>query len=203
MSKIRLAQYGGYIFVVRTAMTPMQVELVQESYRRLSRQTNEASRIFYDELFRLAPELRQLFPDDISRHKSKFVQMLSVVVKSLHQVSAISEDVVDLGRRHMSYDVEEEHYAVFGEAFLSMLDRVAGVELTAETREAWAAVHDMLARIMQEASAAPDTAEAFYGSIIRSVIASQYGVAVAKDRTGTGRASISRGIERGQVVRLS
>jgi hypothetical protein len=39
MSKIRLAQHGGYIFLVRTAMTPTQVELVQESFKRISRQS--------------------------------------------------------------------------------------------------------------------------------------------------------------------
>ena len=51
MSKIRLAQHGGYIFIVRTALTPVQVGIVQDSFKRIGLQAAEASRIFYDELF--------------------------------------------------------------------------------------------------------------------------------------------------------
>jgi hypothetical protein len=139
----------------------------------------------------------------LAQLKAKFVQMLSTIVRSLDQIGQISEDVVDLGRRHISYDVEEADYANFGEAFLSMLDRLLGVDLSPETRDAWAAAYDMLARVMQEAATVPHTAERFYSAIIRSVIASQYGVAVAKDRTGMGSAPITRAVERGQIVRLS
>jgi hemoglobin-like flavoprotein len=203
MSKIRLAQYGGYIFIVRTVMTPTQIELVQDSFKHVDRQPHESGRIFFDELFQLAPHLRDLFPEDTTRLKAKFVQMLAVIVKSLDQISKVSEDVVDLGRRHMAYDVEEEHYTIFGEAFIAMLNRVLGNDLTPEISDAWSAAYDMLARVMQEAAVAPQTAEAFYSSIIRSVMAAQYGVSVAKDRTGTGRAPITHGIERGQVIRLS
>ena len=58
MSKIRLAQHGGYIFVVRTALTPTQVGIVQDSFKRVGPQANEASRLFYHELFRVSPDLR-------------------------------------------------------------------------------------------------------------------------------------------------
>ena len=64
--QIRLAQHGGYIFLVRTVMTPTQVDLVQESFRMMAPQMAEATRLFYDELFRMAPERRELFPPDIA-----------------------------------------------------------------------------------------------------------------------------------------
>jgi hemoglobin-like flavoprotein len=204
MSNIRLAQYGGYVFIVRTVMTPTQVTLVQDSFKDVGRQAHEAGRIFYDELFRLAPELQRLFPDDTSRHKLKFIQMLSRIVRSLDQIATISVDIVDLGRRHMSYDVEEEHYEVVGEALITMLNRLLGPNLTSEMNDAWAAAYGMIARVMQESSAAPHTAEGFYAAIIRSVMASQYGPSVSVDKTGSGRAPITHGIERGgQVIRLS
>jgi hemoglobin-like flavoprotein len=204
MSKIRLAQYGGYIFIVRTVMTPTQVSLVQESFKNVARQSHEAGRIFYDELFQISPDLQRLFPDDLSRHKLKFIQMLSTIVRSLDQIATISEDVVDLGRRHMSYDVEDEHYAIVGEALMTMLERLLGSELTPQTSDAWAAAYGMIARVMQESSAMPHTAEGFYAAIIRSVMASQYGLSVSVDKTGAGRAAITHGIERGgQVVQFS
>ncbi len=204
VSKIRLAQYGGYIFIVRTVMTPTQVALVQESFKNVGRQSHEAGRIFYDELFQLAPELQRLFPDDMSRHKLKFIQMLGTIVRSLDHIATISEDIADLGRRHMSYDVEDEHYAILGEALLTMLTRLLGPDLTPEISNAWAAAYDMVARVMQESSAVPHTAEGFYAAIISSVMASQYGLPISVDKAGPGRAAITRGIERGgQVVQFS
>ncbi len=204
MSKVRLAQYGGYIFIVRTVMTPTQVALVQESFKDVGRQSHEAGRIFYDELFQLAPELQRLFPDDMSGHKLKFIRMLSTIVRSLDQIATISEDIVDLGRRHMSYDVEDEHYEILGEALMTMLNRLLGADLTPQVSDAWAAAYGMIARVMQESYAVPHTAEGFYAAIIRSVMASQYGLPVGTDKTGSGRAAITHGIEGGgQVVQFS
>ena len=204
MSRIRLAQHSGYIFIVRTAMTPSQVTLVQESFRHIGRQPHEAGRMFYDALFMLAPELRPLFPEDLSRQKLKFIQMLSTIVRSLDQISTISDEIVELGRRHLSYDVEDEHYAVLGEALMSTVDRLLGASLTPAISDAWVAAYGMFARVMQESSAVPQTAEGFYAAIIRSVMASQYGVPVAVAKGGPGRPSITHGIERsGQVVQFS
>ena len=200
MSKIRLAQHGGYIFVVRTALTPSQVGIVQDSFKRIGPQATEISRIFYDELFRISPELRDLFPQDMSAHKSKFVQMLAGVVRSLDQIASISEELVDLGRRHMSYDVEDEHYAIVGEALLWTLNRVLGLEFTPEVRDAWASAYDMITRVMQEGSEASHTAEGFYGAIIRSVMTSQYGMAVMQPAKRS--VPLTRDIERGQIVRF-
>lgn len=203
MNNVRLTQHGGYIFFVRTAMTPKQIDVVRQSFGLLSRQSKEASRIFYDELFALAPDLRDLFPEDLTQQKSKFVQMLAAIINSLDHVAKISDYVADLGRRHMSYDVEDEHYALVGEAFLRMLDKLLDRDMTPEVREAWASAYDMLARMMQEASEGPFTSDAFFSSVIRSVITSQYGVSIAKQKEVAGRAPITHAIERGEVVRLS
>lgn len=203
MAEVRLAQYGGYIFLVRTAMTPTQVDIVQDSFRKISTNSQEASRIFYDELFRIAPEVKSIFPDDMAEHKTKFVQMLSTVVKSLDEVAHVSDHVVDLGRRHMAYDVEDEHYPKVGEALLTMLERILGPDFTPEIKDAWEAAYNMIASVMQDASAVPTTAEGFYGTIIRSVLTSKYGISISVNKHAAGRAPITHGIERGQVVRFS
>lgn len=99
-SKVCLAQNGGYIFIVTTAMTPDQVRTVQESFGLLTPHAAEAARMFYDELFHIAPEARELFPKDMTGQHRKFVQMLATVVKSLGNISTVSEHIVGLGRRH-------------------------------------------------------------------------------------------------------
>lgn len=203
MSDIRLAQYGGYIFLVRTVMTPAQVEMVQDSFRLVGRQSDEAARIFYDELFRIAPHLREIFPSEMSAHKTKFVQMLSTIIHGLGHITRLSDHVVDLGRRHMSYDVEDEHYSFVGDALEIMLERIIGPKLTPELLEAWRSAYDMLARVMREAAVVPSTTEGFYSTIIRSVLTSQYGISIIQERNLATRPQITQGIERGQVIRFS
>jgi hemoglobin-like flavoprotein len=198
MGSIRLAQHAGYIFIVRTAMTPGQVELVQESFRRILPQATEASRLFYEELFRLAPDLRALFSDDLNKQREKFSLMMGVIVKNLSQVGNISEDIVDLGRRHMAYDVEDEDYEAFGEALLRMLDRVLGAEMTPDIRDAWAAAFEMIIRIMREAVNAPRPAESFFARIIRDVMTAHYGLVLRNESRGV-RASIADEIELGKA----
>jgi len=176
MVETRLAQYGGYIFIVNTAMTPLQVRLIQESLPKLARRSGEASDVFYDRLFAIRPELRALFPSDLSLQKAKFVQMVSVLIKNLDQVNSVSDQLCELGRRHASYEVSNDHYAYVGEALLWMLGKVLGQDFTLELQEAWQAAYEMLAHIMQAASEVPHTAEGFFGSIIRSVMVAQYGI---------------------------
>lgn len=198
MGSIRLAQHAGYIFIVRTAMTPGQIDLVQESFRQILPRAAEASRLFYDELFRLAPDLRAIFPDDIARQREKFAHMLGVVVKNLSQVSNISDDLIDLGRRHAGYDVEDENYEIFGEALLRMLDRLIGAELTSDTRNAWAAAYEMIMRVMRDAGNAAGTGENFFARVIRDVMTAHYGLTLRNEARNV-RASIADNIEPSRV----
>jgi nitric oxide dioxygenase len=197
MSNVRLTQHNGYIFFVRTAMTPKQVACVRQSYTTVSKRANEACTIFYNELFSIAPDLKALFPDDLTQQRHKFMQMVSAIVFGLDNIAGISNYVSDLGRRHMVYDIEDEHYTYLGEAFIAMLSKVLENEFTLEVRESWEAAYDMLARLMREASEGPFSAEGFFGAVIRSVITSHYGVVVAKQKPAvSGRAQITHAIEK-------
>ena len=141
-----------------------------------------------------------MFPKDMSAHKAKFVQMLAGVVKSLDQIATVSEEIVDLGRRHMSYDVEDSHYAIVGDALIWTLGRILGPDFSPDVRDAWIAAYDMIARVMREGSDVSHTAEGFYSAIIRSVMTSQYGMSVTQPVAKP--APLMREIERGQVVRF-
>ncbi len=149
------------------------------------------------------PNFGRCFPTTWRGTATKFVQMLAAVAKSLDNIALVSDDIVDLGRRHLAYEVEDEHYELLGDALQAMLGRLLGPDFTPEIGDAWEAAYDMLARVMQEASVIPNTAEGFFGTIIRSVMTSQYGLAIARDRSVAGKAPITHDIERGQVVRLA
>jgi methyl-accepting chemotaxis protein len=56
-------------------MTPEQIVLVQESFRKMATSADQAAEIFYNNLFELDPELRGLFP---SRVAGKMMLMRSL-----------------------------------------------------------------------------------------------------------------------------
>lgn len=178
---------------------PKQIAYVRQSYVLISNRLSEASKVFYNELFSISPELEDLFPEDLTIQKQKFMQMISAIVNGLDNITGISNYIADLGRRHSLYEIEDEHYVYFGEAFMSMLSTMLGNDFTPEVSEAWEAAYDMIARMMQEASEGPYSSEGFYASVIRSVMASQYGVIVARQKpVMSGRAQITHAIERRQ-----
>ncbi|MAO57400.1 MAG: hemin receptor [Rhodospirillaceae bacterium] len=134
-------------------MTPEQIALVQDSFKSVVPIADTAADIFYGRLFEVAPQLRPMFPQDMSEQKKKLMQMIGVAVNSLHQIETIVEPVQDLGRRHVGYGVKDEHYEIVGGALLWTLGQGLGDAFTPEVEEAWAEAYGLLATVMKEAAA--------------------------------------------------
>lgn len=134
-------------------MTPEQVKLVQSSFEKVAPIAPQAADIFYSRLFEIAPEVRRLFPEDISEQKGKLMSMLTTAVTNLHQAEKIIPAVEDLGRRHVDYGVTEEHYKPVGEALIYTLDKGLGDEFTPEVKEAWIATYTTVQSVMTKAAA--------------------------------------------------
>jgi hemoglobin-like flavoprotein len=83
----------------------------------------------------------------------KLAHVLRVVVSGLDRRQQILATVEELGRRHLTYGVREQHYATVGEALLWTLQTGLGDAFTAEVREAWACAYLFLASAMQRAAA--------------------------------------------------
>ena len=50
-------------------MTPQQIELVQSSFKKVVPIAGTAADLFYNRLFEIAPEVRSMFPQDLSEQK--------------------------------------------------------------------------------------------------------------------------------------
>nr|WP_287082227.1 globin domain-containing protein [Methylobacterium sp.] len=53
--------------------------------------------LFYGRLFDIAPQVRSLFPDDMTAQKRKLVAMLALAVSNLDKPEALVATVRDLG----------------------------------------------------------------------------------------------------------
>lgn len=133
-------------------MTPKQVQLVQTSFILLSPKSKEVAEIFYENVFEIAPSARAMFPGDLTGQRKKLMQMLAVAVSGLSDLPSIVPAVKDLGRRHVGYNVVNEHYDVVGQALLISLATGLGDVFTDDIREAWEECYALLAGVMKEAA---------------------------------------------------
>jgi hemoglobin-like flavoprotein len=124
---------------------------VQSSFKSVAPIASKAADLFYDRLFETAPDVRPLFPADLSGQKVKLIGMLATAINSLHQLDAILPAVRDLGRRHRAYGVMAEHYAPVGAALLWTLEQGLGPAFTSEVKLAWGEAYSALAGAMQGA----------------------------------------------------
>jgi hemoglobin-like flavoprotein len=135
-------------------MTPEQVAMVQDSFKKVVPIAATAADLFYDRLFEIAPEVRPLFPDDMKEQKKKLIAMLATAVTNLHQAEMIIPAVEALGKRHASYGVTAAHYEPVGAALLWTLEQGLGPDFTPPLKAAWTETYMTLAGVMQRAAAA-------------------------------------------------
>ena len=129
-------------------MTPSQIKLVQESFSKVAPISDQAAVLFYDRLFEVAPQVRALFPDEMSEQRKKLMATLAVVVNGLTNLEAVLPAASALAKRHVGYGAKPEHYPVVGGALLWTLEKGLGDAWTPELAEAWAAAYGTLSGFM-------------------------------------------------------
>jgi len=137
-------------------MTPEKVKLVQDSFAKVVPIAGTAADIFYDRLFEIAPDVRSMFPAEMSNQKEKLMATLGVAVNNLHQVEDIVPTVQELGKKHVGYGVKDEHYDTVGAALIYTLDKGLGEEFTDDVKEAWVETYTLVAGVMKDAAAEVD-----------------------------------------------
>ena len=129
-------------------MTPQQIGLIQESWRKVLPISDTAAELFYSRLFTLDPSLKPLFKGDMKEQGRKLMAMLGMVVSGLNSFDRLVPAVKELGRRHGGYGVQPAHYATVGEAFLWTLKQGLGDAFTEDTELAWATAYGKVAELM-------------------------------------------------------
>jgi hemoglobin-like flavoprotein len=129
-------------------MTPQQVQLVQGSFAKVAPIAPLAADLFYGRLFEVAPQVRSLFPDDLTEQKKKLMGMLAVVVGGLDKLDTILPAASALAKRHVAYGTAPEHYPVVGGALLWTLEKGLGESWTPEVADAWTEAYSTLSGFM-------------------------------------------------------
>jgi hemoglobin-like flavoprotein len=129
-------------------MNPAQIKLVQESFAKVAPISEQAAVMFYHRLFEIAPQVRAMFPNDMTEQRKKLMATLAVVVNGLTNLEAVLPAASALAKRHVSYGAKPAHYPVVGGALLWTLEKGLGEAWTPDVAAAWTAAYGVLSSYM-------------------------------------------------------
>lgn len=128
-------------------MDSRQISLVKESFEKVVPYSNKMTRVLYDQLFELSPELRPLFKKDLREQRKKFLKALMLIVASLHDAK-LTEDIIHyLGEKHINVAVSEKDYETFGKALIFAISACLGDDFTPAVKAAWKNTYSTLVKI--------------------------------------------------------
>ena len=135
-------------------------QIIQNSWQKVIPIADTAAGLFYRRLFEIDPEIKPFFQaTDMVEQRKKLIQALSLVVNSVNQVEKVVPTLQELGRRHLSYGVRDEHYDTVGAALLWTLEQGLGAQWNAEVESAWTEAYTLVAGVMKAAAAEVDVTE--------------------------------------------
>lgn len=126
----------------------LNVELLESSFKLVAPKAEELANLFYARLFREHPELRPMFPDDMSQQKKHLVAALALVVENLRNPETLTKALSDLGIRHIGYGTQRDQYPIVGQNLLATLAEVAGDAWNDELEKAWADAYGAIQTII-------------------------------------------------------
>jgi hemoglobin-like flavoprotein len=133
--------------------------LLGESLELIAPHGDDVVATFYDQLFQRHPQVRDLFPADMTAQRERLLTAIVEVVTNYDQRDSLVPMLREAGARHVGYGAEPAHYDVVGTVLLECLAATAGDAWTAEYEAAWSRMYAFVADSMR-AGAAEVTAAA-------------------------------------------
>jgi hemoglobin-like flavoprotein len=92
-------------------MTPEAIARIRTSFSEISAEPRALAGRFYSELFAAAPQLRGLFPADLTSLQGHFEAALALVIRNLEEMRTLEQPLRDLGAQHVGWGAKPEDYA--------------------------------------------------------------------------------------------
>ncbi|MEM6680152.1 MAG: globin domain-containing protein, partial [Pseudomonadota bacterium] len=126
------------------ALSAEQIAVIRATWAKVALVAPMASRLFYGRLFRLAPQTRALFHDDLAAQGRKLTATLGFVVDHLDRPDTLAPAACALAVRHLDYGVTADQYAPVGEALIWALKEILGPAFGPKESAAWLAAYTAL-----------------------------------------------------------
>lgn len=134
-------------------LTKEDANNIVSSWENLAGKELQTMTSFYNALFKMAPEVRFYFPEDMNNLSKKLQLTINVVIDNIHDVEALIPELHKLGRFHKNkIGVEPSHYPFVVKALVFTIKKAMGEDYKDEVGESW---RKMLVFISRHMIAAP------------------------------------------------
>jgi hemoglobin-like flavoprotein len=134
--------------------------LLAESLELIAPVGDQVVASFYDQLFAEHPDVRPMFPSELSGQREKLLMAIVELVTNYETPEALLPALTALGRKHGDFGVRIDHYSAVGLTLLSTLRRFAADAWTPAYEGAWLRAYTFAAGVMMQAGAVRKTAHA-------------------------------------------
>jgi len=131
-----------------TGASADDARVVAASFARIAPRASEFCARLYERLFTDHPDLRPLFPADMTGLRRKLVAALIAIVNNLRHPARLIPLLEDLGQRHASYGVKPDNFDALGGALLGAI-RDFDDQLDDAATAAWTRAYEKIAQAMQ------------------------------------------------------
>lgn len=125
-----------------------EIRLIRETASILAKSEISATNLFYANLFRAAPAVRPMFPEDMFAQSAKLWDSVVVVVEGLDDLEKISPKLRQLGQRHVGYGAKPAHYAIVAATLISTIGYLSSDIWTPAHAAAWQHALEVVASFM-------------------------------------------------------
>ena len=133
----------------------LQLEL-QSSLHTMLEDNDRFASEFYDQVFKINPQARSLFRNDMVEQGRLLTHMLGGIVYSLSRPEHLVSGLQKLGESHLAYGVKPEHYPVVKQAMITTIETILGGRKTEKTLDAWDKALDYVMEVMQNQEVSED-----------------------------------------------
>lgn len=105
---------------------------------------------FYQRMFRLNPELKNIFNmanQANGRQQFALFSAIAAYAKNIDNLSVLSELVERVAHKHTSFFIQPQHYDIVGHHLIETLRELAPQDFTPEVEQAWTEAYGALANI--------------------------------------------------------
>ncbi|MAC78219.1 MAG: hemin receptor [Rhodobacteraceae bacterium] len=132
-------------------LTQTEIASIRSSWLAVATDRDRAGEVFYDNLFRTAPETKSMFNTSARVQGRKLMETLAIVVDGLDQFDALLPTLRHLGKTHAALGVRPEHYDIVGATLIKTLRDTAGGKFGPQEDAAWRKAYGTIADIMKAA----------------------------------------------------
>ena len=129
----------------------LDVELIRKNFFEIAPKIDELTETFYATLFLRYPAVVPLFNGvNMQQQRRMLSNAIVFVVENLDAMAIASGTLEEMGRRHVGYGAEAEHYPAVGECLIHALATVSGDGWSDELQAQWVEAYGIISEIMMK-----------------------------------------------------